>query len=124
MKKIFISFMLTIIMAVSIQANPKIIFKKTVHNFGKIKPDTSHSASFTFYNRGTSTLIIEKLRAGWGCRGTLVSAREIPAGSRGTIEVELIADQILGKITRSILIITNDPGNRTTRLILEAQVTD
>lgn len=56
--------MLTIVLAVSIQANPEIIFKKTVHNFGKIKPDTNHSASFTFYNRGTSTLIIERFRAG------------------------------------------------------------
>ncbi len=64
MKKILISFMLTIVLAVSIQANPEIIFKKTVHNFGKIKPDTNHSASFTFYNRGTSTLIIERFRAG------------------------------------------------------------
>lgn len=64
MRKLFVSLIIILAVTGSIQANPKIIFKKTVHNFGKIKPDTSHSASFIFYNRGTSTLIIEKLWAG------------------------------------------------------------
>ena len=51
-------------MTATVQANPEIIFNETVHDFGKIKPDTSHTASFTFYNRGTSTLIIERMWAG------------------------------------------------------------
>ena len=124
MKKFLFSFILIILMAIYAMANPKIVFEKTVHDFGKIKPETSHSAVFTFYNRGTSTLTIERVRAGWGCTGTLLSEKEIPAGGSGTIKVELTADRYIGKVNRSLLVITNDPVNRTTRIILEAEVTD
>jgi hypothetical protein len=51
-------------MTIYAMANPKIVFEKTVHDFGKIKPETSHSVTFTFFNRGSSTLVIERVRAG------------------------------------------------------------
>ena len=124
MKKILFSSILLVIMSLSAWAAPKIVFDKTTHNFGKIRPDTTHSISFIFHNRGTSTLVIERVRAGWGCTGTLLSEREIPAGGSGVIEVEFFADRYLGQSTKSILIITNDPANRSIRIILEAEVTD
>ena len=64
MKKFIFSFILIILMTIYASANPEIVFEKTIHNFGKVKPDTIHSAVFTFFNRGTSDLIIERVRAG------------------------------------------------------------
>ncbi len=64
MKKILFSSIILIIMSFSAWAAPKIVFDKTEHNFGKIRPDTTHSTKFIFYNRGTSTLVIERVRAG------------------------------------------------------------
>ncbi len=64
MKKNLFSFILILIMSVSALAAPRIVFDKTAHNFGKIRPDTTHRAKFIFYNRGTSTLVIERVRAG------------------------------------------------------------
>lgn len=51
-------------MSANAWAAPKIVFDKTTHNFGKIRPDTTHAVKFVFHNRGTSTLVIERLRAG------------------------------------------------------------
>lgn len=64
MKKYLFSFILIMIISVCAWASPGIVFDKTKHNFGKVSPDTTHSVSFVFYNRGTSTLVIERVRAG------------------------------------------------------------
>jgi hypothetical protein len=64
MKKIALPLIMITFMSISVWAAPKIVFDKTTHNFGQIQPDTTHTAKFIFYNRGTSTLVIERVRAG------------------------------------------------------------
>ncbi len=48
----------------SCDAKPVAFFKDTTHDFGKVKTSSTVTHTFTFTNRGTSTLIIERVKAG------------------------------------------------------------
>ena len=106
------------------EAKPVAVFKEVIHNFGIIKAETPVKHTFKFSNRGNSILIIERIKAGCGCTGTILSSREIQAGGSGELEVELSADPGSGKIEKVIYVFTNDPVHRIIKIILKATVTD
>lgn len=48
----------------SCDGKPVAYFNETTHDFGKVKASSTVTHTFTFTNRGTSTLIIERVKAG------------------------------------------------------------
>ncbi len=46
------------------QAQPRISFAETFHNFGETLQNTMLKHSFLFENKGSSTLIIEDIKSG------------------------------------------------------------
>jgi hypothetical protein len=46
------------------EAKPKAQFKETVYDFGVMKKETSKKHTFVFKNTGSSTLVIERIKAG------------------------------------------------------------
>jgi len=42
----------------------KIVFESITHNFGTVQPKAALKHSFTFKNKGTDALLIEKVKAG------------------------------------------------------------
>jgi hypothetical protein len=101
---------------------PKIEFEKLAHEFGKQAQNTELKCIFAFKNVGDGLLRIDKIEAGWGCTGVLLSKKEIPAGGSGQIEVTLKTGSHKGKISKSVTVYSNDPMMGSIRLILNADV--
>ena len=59
-------FMLCFIIffAISGESKSLIIFDKIEHDFGEIPKETTVKHTFNFQNKGSSTLIIERIKAG------------------------------------------------------------
>src|SRR4030066_1175425 len=67
---------------------PKIKFKETVWDFGKVKQGEGLSHEFVFANEGDATLVIQKVSTSCGCTAALVSAEKIQPGKEGRIEIK------------------------------------
>lgn len=122
-KIIYYSTGFLFLFAISCFGKPAIQFEKLVHDFGKVKQESELKYIFTFSNVGTSTLLIEKITAGWGCTGVLLSKKDIPAGGEGKIEVILKTGSNKEKISKNIYVYTNDENNKMVTLKVEATVT-
>ncbi|GEM_PF-1209868 len=65
--KIKIYLILTILLIFtfnSCDGKPVAYFKDTTHDFGEVKTSTTVKHTFTFINKGTSTLVIERVKTG------------------------------------------------------------
>ena len=122
----FPALILIVLFAITCKGQPKMQFDEKHHDFGDQKIEQKLKHTFTFKNIGTSTLIIEKVKAGWGCTGTLLSSEEIPAGGSGEIEVTLKTGKRTKKLRKTISIYTNNPDkkNKIVRITVSANVID
>lgn len=62
-----ILFMLPVILILALsscEGKPVAQFSETTHDFGKVQKSSTFKHTFTFTNRGTSTLIIDRIKAG------------------------------------------------------------
>lgn len=57
-------FIIFVFSLTSCDGKPVAHFDETTYDFGKVKTGTTVSHTFTFTNKGTSTLIIERVKAG------------------------------------------------------------
>ena len=114
---LFVLMLFLILPVISCDARSVVVFDETIHDFGKISKDSTYKYSFNFKNAGTSTLVIERIKAGWGCTGTLLSDKEIPAGGSGKLEVEIHTDMKTGEIVKTIQVFTNDPDHKMIKII-------
>lgn len=101
---------------------PKALFLVKDHDFGKVKSGSVHQFIFSFQNSGKGLLKIKNIRTSCGCTAALASSREITPGNSGTIKAELDTGGLSGKISRSILLYTNDPKTPLITLMLYADV--
>ena len=101
---------------------PKIEFKNTNFEFGTIKAGEKVSHNFEFTNTGKSDLIIRKIRATCGCTATSPEKMVIKAGESSHITATFNSAGRKGKQSKSITVITNDPTNHTTTLIIMGDV--
>ena len=117
----YFSFLL-VLFIYSCSGKPTIEFNEVHHNFGDAKQNTELKHVFIFKNIGSSTLVIEKIKAGWGCTGVLLSNENIPAGGEGKIEVTLKIGKRRGKVKKSVYVYTNDDDNKRVKLTIEVKV--
>ena len=124
MKKNLIFALCFVILSVfSCYGKSLIVFDKTEHDFGKVRKKAVVKHTFNFENKGSSTLVIDRIKAGCSCTGTLLSENEIPAGGNGKLEIELEADSS-GEMIRKIYVYTNDPNNEMITITVKATVID
>ena len=114
--------LLVILIISSCTGKPKIKFNETAYNFGDVKQNTEIKHIFIFKNEGNSTLVIDKIKAGWGCTGVLLSSKDIPAGGEGQIEVSLKIGKRKGKIRKTVYVYSNDEDDKRVLLSIEAIV--
>lgn len=100
---------------------PHMVFDRTEHNWGLVKPGTIQHASFRFTNRGAERLRIEEMRTTCGCTKPKLSRREIPPGETGTISLELQIPDDLNSIHHQLYITTNEPQDEKHTLYVYAQ---
>jgi hypothetical protein len=115
-------FMLSLLAPAAGAAAPKIKFKETTWDFGKIKQGEVASHEFVFTNEGDDTLTIEKVSTTCGCTAALVSDRSIPPGKSGQIEVKFDSRGYGGQIAKVVYVQSNDPKEPQRALEIKAQV--
>jgi hypothetical protein len=73
-------------------------FDKMIIDFGKIKEDTEHKASYTVRNTGNVPLIIEKVDVSCGC--TTAKKPEKPILPGGTDKIEIVFHPKVGQLDK------------------------
>lgn len=101
---------------------PKIKFKETAWNFGKVKQGEVLSHEFIFTNEGDATLVIQKVSTSCGCTAALVSADKIPPGKEGRIEIKLDTRGYGGQLSKLVYVDSNDPGEAHRQLEVAADI--
>ncbi|MCL5031384.1 MAG: DUF1573 domain-containing protein [Bacteroidetes bacterium] len=101
---------------------PVIYFPVSDHDFGKLKQGTIVSYTFKFMNKGNSTLKIKDITTSCGCTAALVKDKEIAPGKKGELAVQFDSSGKIGKLSRKITILSNDPKQSYKVLTIYADV--
>lgn len=102
---------------------PRISFEETEFNFGKIKQDTIVSHIFKFINKGDAVLHIRHISTSCGCTAAAPKDKNIAPGKEGEILVKFDSSGKIGKLERSISVLSNDPKEVSKTLLIYANVT-
>ena len=111
MKRMLILSGMILMLVLPVQAQqkePKIVFDKTTHSFGKIKEtggNVTHKFSFT--NTGAKPLIINEVRASCGCTTPSFTKQPILPGKKGYLSVTFDPRRRPGSFNKSILVRSN-----------------
>ena len=105
-----------------LMGKPYIVFSKLEHDFGVIKQEQIVKTIISFENKGDAVLIIKNVEASCGCTGTKVDKMKLAPGEKGNLEVNFNSGHYNGRVSRSIVIHTNDPANPTIMLKIFANV--
>jgi hypothetical protein len=101
---------------------PKIKFKETAWDFGKVKQGEVVSHEFVFANEGDETLVIQKVSTSCGCAAALVSAEKVAPGKEGRISVKFDTRGYGGQVKKLVYVDSNDPDNTHHQLEVAADV--
>jgi hypothetical protein len=101
---------------------PRIAVEPTVFDFGKAQQEKTLEKAFTVRNLGTEELVIENVSTTCGCTVVSEYAKVLKPGASTSMRVKLETRNNLGKISRSVLIKSNDPSGRPLELKVEATV--
>ena len=101
---------------------PKIKFKETVWDFGKVKQGEVLSHQFIFANEGDATLVIQRVSTSCGCTAALASADKIQPGKEGRIEIKFDTRGYGGQVSKLVYVDSNDPGEAHRQLEVAADI--
>jgi len=101
---------------------PKIKFESTQHDFGKIKEGKISEYTFKFQNLGKENLIISDVRTSCGCTAAVVEGKNLKPAESGTIKIEFDSTGREGRLSRTIVVMSNDPVTPTTTLTIYAEI--
>lgn len=101
---------------------PRIAFDRFEHNFGRISDDRNVRTTFSFTNRGESTLKILDTRTTCGCAVPELAKTEYAPGESGEITVIFNPNNRRGAQDRHVTIMTNDPVSPSIGLRVQADV--
>lgn len=92
---------------IRIDANtPKIVFNKTVHDFGELIQYSAASCQFKFYNKGKAPLILNEISVTCGCTVPSWSRKPVMPGDSGVIVVNYLTDET-GVIDKMVTVFSN-----------------
>jgi hypothetical protein len=101
---------------------PKIKFKETSWDFGRVKQGELLSHEFVFGNEGDATLIIQKVTTTCGCTAALLSADKIPPGKEGKIEIKFDTRGYGGQVSKLLFVDSNDQNQGRLQLQISADI--
>ena len=101
---------------------PALFFPITTHSFGKVKEGAVLDYTFDFYNKGGAVLKISNIETTCGCTAALASRREIPPSEKGKIRVEFDTSGKVGRVSRKIIVTSNDPAQPKRELTVFAEI--
>ncbi|HHT9138879.1 MAG TPA: DUF1573 domain-containing protein [Candidatus Wunengus sp. YC60] len=101
---------------------PKISFEEQVYDFGKIYIGESVKHEFKFKNLGKGELIINNVKSSCGCTAALVSKNILRKEEEGEVAIKFNSGHYVGKITKSVVVNSNDPENSKYKLTITGEV--
>lgn len=104
------------------QRGPRISVDPTVFDFGKAQQEKTLEKEFTVRNLGNEDLVIESVSTTCGCTVAEGYSKVIKPGSSTPLRVKLQTRTSFGRLSRSVLIKSNDPSGRPLELKVEATV--
>jgi len=101
-------FFILLFVVFSISAQPKIVFDKTQHDFGKVNEgDGVASYDFVFKNTGSAPLVIQDVRTTCGCTTPEWTKQPVRHGDTGFIRVSYDVKGRPGAIDKTITVFSN-----------------
>jgi hypothetical protein len=100
---------------------PKMNVPEKIQDMGKVAQGEVLDVDFPIVNEGDETLEIKAVRPTCGCTVADFD-REIAPGETGYIKAKLDTQDFSGPISKSILVMTNDPQDPTTTLVIKTEV--
>jgi len=100
----------------------KAVFEETTHDFGKVKQGEVLAHEFVFKNEGDEDLVIERVETTCGCTAALLSAQRIEPGREGRIKTTFDTRGYQGRVTKYVILISNDSGKRRRELALTVDI--
>ena len=102
-------------------AGPKMVVAEKVKDMGTVAQGAVVDITFAITNEGTEPLQIKAVRPTCGCTVADYD-KEVPAGGTGAVKAKLDTKDFSGPISKSILIMTNDPTEPTLSVVIKANV--
>jgi hypothetical protein len=111
MKKTFLLLLLAICVGPGLEAQekkPKIVFNKTVHDFGEIKEDGGKvTHRFQFTNQGGDPLIVNRVDASCGCTSPSWTGKPVMPGGQGSISATFDPRRRPGPFNKTVIVRSN-----------------
>lgn len=127
MKKIvFILFALvlstSLVVAQSAKKEPKVEFKKSSHDFGKVAESSKTvTCEFTFKNIGSAPFLIQRVQASCGCTTPEYTNEPVLPGKEGKIKVSYSTVGRPGTFSKDIHVFSN-VADTVYRLTIKGEV--
>lgn len=112
------------VMSASIVAaadGPKLVVPEKIKNMGRVAQGDVLSVDFELINEGDEPIEVKAVRPTCGCTVADFD-REIPPGGTGYVKAKLETRDFSGPISKSILIMTNDPQDPTVTVVIKTDV--
>lgn len=107
--------------AADVEAGPKLVVPEKIKDVGTVAQGDVVEVDFALVNEGDETLEIKAVRPTCGCTVADFD-RQIPAGKTGHVKAKLETRDFSGPISKSILIMTNDPTEPTVTVVIKTTV--
>jgi hypothetical protein len=103
------------------QGGPKVVVENKIVDLGEVPQGVVKDVSFELRNEGSGLLTIKSVRPTCGCTVAEFD-KEIPPDGKGTVRAKLDTTGFKGAISKSILVMTDDPRNPVLTLAIKAIV--
>ena len=101
---------------------PRIAVEPAAFDFGQLRPGHRVQRQFVVKNYGGADLEITNVATTCGCTAALLDRQTIKPGRSATLRVTFDTREDRGKVSRSVLVQSNDPARPRVELKLEATV--
>jgi len=100
---------------------PKMVFDKSLHDFGAIKAGEKVTYSFRFVNRGDKDLLVQNASGSCGCTVPDFPREPIPPGQEGYIRVQFNSEGKTGVQEKTVTVLANTLPN-TNELKIKVEI--
>jgi len=101
--------------------SPILVVPSKIIDIGTVAQGVTVDAVFDLVNEGDAKLVIKAVRPTCGCTVADFDP-EIAAGATGQIKAKLDTKDFAGPVSKSILVMTDDPQNPTVTLVIKADI--
>jgi hypothetical protein len=102
--------------------HPQVQALDRIYDFGHVYNGTTVKHTFRLKNAGTAPLIISAVRTSCGCTAAQPTKSQLLPGEESDIAVSFDTRSDHGPATRTITVITNDPGHQQLELTMRGDV--